>query len=318
MGGVVLDVKHLNLYFNTNAKKYQVLFDINFTLHQGEFMGIIGESGSGKTQTAMSILNLSPKNSSKDGEIIFRDRDLLNMDEKDLNKIRGNYISIALQDSSQSLNPFMNIGSQLIEPLVLHYGKSTKDAKKEVVEILDNLKIRDAKNILNKYPYEFSGGQRQRFLIAMALSCNPTVFIADELTTSLDVETKICVLQYLKELKEKNNMAILFISHDIKMISNFADKVVVMYCGHILEEAENKEFFSNIKHPYSKGLIDLIPKIEDKGRRLRTIDGEIPQLNDLPKGCPFCSRCKCCLERCKFEKPELKDYNGHKVSCFVE
>lgn len=316
MENVALDIRNLNLYFECKNLQYQALFDVNITVKDGEFVGIIGESGSGKTQTVMSILGLSPKNSKKDGEIIFNKMNLLKLDENDLNKIRGNYISIALQDTSLSLNPYVRVIDQLIEPLVLHYGKSEKEATRKVLEILDILRIPSVNDVTKKYPYEFSGGQRQRFLIAMALSCNPKIFIADELTTSLDLDTQLCVLNYLDELKKSNNMSILFVSHDLKALSRFSDKIVVMYCGHIVEVAETKEFFGNTKHPYSKGLINSTPKIEDKGHMLKTIPGEIPQLNELTKGCPFCNRCERCIDKCLIEKPVLEDIDNHKVACF--
>lgn len=312
----ILDIKDLNLYFKTDEGKYQALFDINISVKKGEFVGIIGESGSGKTQTVMSILNLSPKNSIKEGEIIFNNANLLKLDEYELNKIRGNYISIALQDTSLSLNPYMRVVDQLIEPLVLHYGKTEKDAKNKIIEILDVLRIYNAKNVINKYPYEFSGGQRQRFLIAMALSCSPHLFIGDELTTSLDPEIQLCVLKYLNELKIKNNMSILFVSHDLRTLAKFSDRIIVMYCGHIVEEANTADFFKNAQHPYSIGLINSTPKIEDKGRRLKTIPGEIPQLNKLTKGCPFYNRCQYCIDRCLAEKPVLENVNNHLVACF--
>ena len=316
MEGALLEVKNLNLYFKTDEAKYQALFDINISVKESEFVGIIGESGSGKTQTVMSILNLSPKNSKKDGEIIFNDTDLLKLDEYELNKIRGNYISIALQDTSLSLNPYMRVVDQLIEPLMLHYGKTEKDAKKKIIEILDVLRIYNAKNVINKYPYEFSGGQRQRFLIAMALSCNPRLFIADELTTSLDPEIQLCVLNYLHDLKVNNKMSILFITHDLRTLERFSDRIIVMYCGHVIEEAETSEFFSNVKHPYSKRLINSTPKIEDKGHMLKTIPGEIPQLSKLTRGCPFYNRCEHCIDRCLMEKPVLEDVGNHLVACF--
>ena len=316
MSDTVLSIRNLNLYFRSEGSRYQALFDINISLRKGEFIGIIGESGSGKTQTVMSILGLSPKNSRKEGEIIFNNTNLMKLSEYELNKIRGNYISIALQDTSLSLNPYIRVIDQLIEPLVIHYGKSESDAKKSIIEILDILRIHDAKNVVSKYPYEFSGGQRQRFLIAMALSCKPNVFIADELTTSLDPETQLCVLNYLDELKKTNNMSILFVSHDLRALSKFSDKIVVMYCGHIVEEAETKEFFSNTKHPYSRGLINSTPRIEDKGHILKTIPGEIPQLNKLTKGCPFYNRCEYCIDKCLTEKPLLEEIDKHKVACF--
>ena len=317
MNEYILEIKNLDMHFkNSLGDKIQILFNINLSVKKGEFIGIIGESGSGKTQTLMSILKLSPKNSIVNGSIFFRNKDLLKLDEDELNKIRGNYISIALQDVSLSLNPYMKVKEQLIEPLVLHYGKSTSDAEKEVIDVLNILKIPNASKNINKYPNEFSGGQRQRFLIAMALICKPNIFLADELTTSLDLATQLDVLNYIKKLKEETGMAVLFISHDIKMLSKYADKMVVMYCGHIIEEANKDDFLNNTMHPYSKGLIDLTPDLNSKNTKLKTIPGEIPQMKELGKGCPFYNRCTRCVSKCIDCKANLEDVNGHKVACF--
>ena len=312
----ILEFKDFSLYFSKQDKEYQGLFNLDFTLRRGETLGIIGESGSGKTQTAMSILRLSPENSRHTGSIFFRGKDIYKYSEEEMNKIRGNYISIALQDTSLCMNPYLKVRDQLIEPLIVHYGKSEVDAEKEVLRILDCLKIPDAKKRINSYPHEFSGGQRQRFLIAMALVCKPAIFIADELTTSLDVVTQKDVLQYLKDVQKKTDMSILFISHDLRMLSSFVDRIIVMYCGHIVEESNVKDFFSNPLHPYSKGLLDLLPKISDKGKLLKTINGEISQLTDLPKGCPFSPRCERCIEKCYYFKPKKENIDGRNVCCF--
>lgn len=313
----ILEIRNLNMYFTNNiGEKTQVLFNLNLSVKKGEFIGIIGESGSGKTQTIMSVLKLSPKNSIVSGSIFFKNKDLLKLNEDELNKIRGNYISIALQDVSLSLNPYMKVKEQLIEPLIIHYGKSKSDAEKEVIEVLNILKIPNAAKNINKYPNEFSGGQRQRFLIAMALICKPNIFLADELTTSLDLATQLDVLNYIKKLKDETGMSILFISHDIKMLSKYMDRTVVMYCGHIIEEANKDDFLNNTMHPYSKGLIDLTPDLNSKHSKLKTIPGEIPQMNELSKGCPFYNRCSRCVSNCIDCKPSLEDINGHKVACF--
>ena len=312
----ILEFKNFNLFFKKQDLEYQGLFNLNFNLKRGETLGIIGESGSGKTQTAMSILRLSPENSRNTGEILFRGKNLCKYSEEEMNKIRGNYISIALQDTSLCMNPYLKVREQLIEPLIIHYGKSESDAEKEVLKILDCLKIPEPKKRINSYPHEFSGGQRQRFLIAMALVCKPAIFIADELTTSLDVVTQKDVLSYLKEVQKETDMSILFISHDLRMLSNFVDRIIVMYCGHIVEDSNVKDFFENPLHPYSKGLLDLLPKISDKGKQLKTITGEISQLTDLPKGCPFAPRCEKCCEKCYYLKPNQQIIEGRKVSCF--
>lgn len=313
---ILLKIEHLNLYYKSVFEKLQVLYDVNLELKKGEVLGIVGESGSGKSQTVLSIMKLFGNNAIYSGQILYNGVNLLNLNEKEINKYRGNEITMAFQDSMSALNPYLTIREQLIEPLIVHKHLSKDEAEKKAIQMLDIVRIKDAKGKINCYPHEFSGGMRQRVMIAMSLICHPKIFIADELTTALDVTTQNQILKFLKELQNEIGMSIIFITHDLRVLSQIADRVIVMYCGHIMEETKIEDLFNNYLHPYTKGLLDSIPNIDSNDKELKTIPGEIPQLNNIPLGCPFSTRCKYTCEKCYNEKPKIQQVGNSKVACF--
>ena len=270
---ILLKIEHLNLYYKSVFEKLQVLYDVNLELKKGEVLGIVGESGSGKSQTVLSIMKLFGNNAIYSGQILYNGINLLNLNEKEINKYRGNEITMAFQDSMSALNPYLTIREQLIEPLIVHKHLSNDEAEKKAIQMLDIIRIKDAKRKINCYPHEFSGGMRQRVMIAMSLICHPKIFIADELTTALDVTTQNQVLKVLKELQNEIGMSIIFITHDLRVLSQIADRVIVMYCGHIMEETKIEDLFNNYLHPYTKGLLDSIPNIDNNDKELKTISG---------------------------------------------
>ena len=316
MNEIILSVKDLNLDFVVDNKKVRILSNICFDVRKGSVVGIVGESGSGKTQTMMSILGLLPKNAIVSGEIFYNDIDLLKLSENKINEYRWNNISIAFQDSMTALNPYLTIKEQLIEPLLIHKHLGYDEAIRKALDMLDAVQISDAKKRINFYPHEFSGGMRQRVMIAMALICEPEILIADELTTALDVTVKAQIIKLLKELQEKLHMSILFITHDLGILSKIANEIIVMYCGHIMEHNTVNGIFNNPTHPYTNGLLASIPKLNDDVEELPFIPGELPRLDNIMEGCPFASRCLYATERCRNEKPTQKITNNHVVSCF--
>ena len=313
---IILKIEHLNLYYKSVFEELQVLYNVNLELKKGEVLGIVGESGSGKSQTVLSIMKLFGNNAIYSGQILYNGVNLLNLNEEEINKYRGDEITMAFQDSMSALNPYLTIREQLIEPLIFHKHLSKDEAEKKAIQMLDIIRIKDAKEKINCYPHEFSGGMRQRVMIAMSLICHPKIFIADELTTALDATTQNQILKFLKELQNEIGMSIIFITHDLRVLSQIADRVIVMYCGHIMEETKIEDLFNNYLHPYTKGLLDSIPNIDSNDKALKTIPGEIPQLNNIPSGCPFSTRCKYICEKCYIEKPKIKQVGNNKVACF--
>ena len=289
----ILQVKDLTIKFNIglNIKQFTAVSHLTFDLKKGNVLGIVGESGSGKTQVALSILGLNDKNAVLSGEILYDNTNLLTLREKKLNRYRWNHIAIIFQNAMSAFNPFLKIREQLIEPLVFHKGVSEKDAEKKALELLDIVKIPDAKNRIFLYPHEFSGGMLQRIMIAMALMCNPKILIADEITSGLDVTTQIQVLKLLHDLKNELNMSLLFITHDIGVLAQIANEVLVMYCGHVMEYASTEKLINNPVHPYTQGLLKSIPNIESRSDYLDFIEGETPNFETMPAGCPFSPRC---------------------------
>lgn len=313
----LLKVDDLKTYFKTHIGDVQAVRGISLYVNKGEALGIVGESGCGKSVSMMSIMKLLESNAvitSK--KIIFDNIDIGNMKEKEFEKLRGNKISMIFQDPMTSLNPLYTIGDQMTEHLIKHKRISKKDAYDKAVKMLEMVGISSAEKRMHQYPHEFSGGMRQRVMIAMSLISQPKIFIADELTTALDVTTQNQILKFLKELQNEIGMSIIFITHDLRVLSQIADRVIVMYCGHIVEETKIEDLFNNYLHPYTKGLLDSIPNINSNDKQLKTIPGEIPQLNNLPLGCPFSIRCKYTCERCYTEKPKIQQVGNNKVACF--
>jgi oligopeptide/dipeptide ABC transporter ATP-binding protein len=315
-GNKVLSVSNLSTYFITKKGEVKAVDDISFELGKGEILCIIGESGSGKTATALSILRLIEKPGKIiSGSILFHGTDILKLPEKEMRNIRGNKISMIFQDASSSLNPVMRIGDQITESLILHLKLNKKEARAKAVELLASVGIPQAGERFDEYPHQFSGGMKQRVMIAMALSCNPEVLIADEPTTALDVTIQAQILDIFKGLK--NTTSILYITHDIGVVSEIADRIIVMYAGKFLEKGDAKEVLSSPEHPYTRALINCLPSGKCKGR-LVSIPGTIPGLIDLPEGCVFGPRCPDAVETCRKETPaEVKISDKHSVRCHL-
>lgn len=320
MAETILKVKDLSIKFDIgqNIKKFTAVSNVSFDLQRGEILGIVGESGSGKSQIALSILKLNDKNANLYGNIIYNDTNLLKLSERQINKYRGNHIAIILQNAMGAFNPYLTINDQMTETLLAHKNTSKAEAEKEAIELLDLVKIPDAKNRILLYPHEFSGGMLQRIMIAMALICKPKILIADEITSNVDVTTQVQILKLLHELQRDLDMSVIFITHDIGVLTQIANRVLVMYCGHIMEYTTVQNLINNPVHPYTKGLISSIPRLDKNIESLEFIEGETPNVDNMPIGCPFCSRCKFAQGRCFTQKPNLKKIDeDHFTSCFL-
>ena len=315
----ILKVQNLKTYFYSDGKEIPAVDDVSFEIKQGETLGIVGESGSGKSITSLSILSLIPTPPGKiiDGQILFKGENILTYNEKQMRELRGNKISMIFQEPMTSLNPVFTVGNQITETLVLHQKLSKKQARLKAIEMLQLVGIPLAEKRIDEYPHQLSGGMRQRVMIAMALSCNPELLIADEPTTALDVTTQAQILELMKDLKVKLNMATLLITHDLGVVSESADRVAVMYLGRIVEYADVESFFDEPLHPYSIGLLDSIPSMYEEIDRLSPIPGQVPHPTDLRKGCRFHTRCPHAKELCRQEEPELMTVRDKKVRCWL-
>ncbi len=295
---------------------------VSIQLHEGETLGIVGESGCGKSVTMMSMLRLIPTPPGKvvAGTAMYINRDLLQMTNEEIRHIRGAQISMIFQDPMTSFNPVLTIGRQVTEPLEIHLNMSTGEANDRAAELLSLVGIPNARDRLNDYPHQFSGGMRQRVMIAMALACNPQILIADEPTTALDVTIQAQIVDLVKKLRDELGMAIIWITHDLGIIAGLAERVAVMYAGYIIEEALVKELYTHPTHPYTIGLLGSLPRIdEENGQRLISIDGLPPVLLELPNYCPFAPRCNYVIERCQHENPLLELVApNHRVACWVD
>lgn len=312
----ILDVKNLNLGFETEAGFKQALYDVSFSLEKGKIQALVGESGCGKTISAMSILQLLPKTAKiTEGEIIFNGTDLLKMKQKDLEKIRGAQIALIPQDPMTSLNPLYTVGNQLLEVIQKHQGIKGEAAMKKAIEALEMVQIPSAKSRLNSYPHEFSGGMKQRAIIAMALACNAQVIIADEPTTALDVTIQAQIMNLLDKIKKEIDTSILLITHDLALVQDCADEISVMYSGRIVESSPTQEFFQNTNHPYSIALLKSLPSNKsDRGEKLAIIEGQPPSIQQEIKGCKFHPRCKFAMDVCSTIVPELKEIKSNHFS----
>ena len=319
MGEKILEVNHLKTYFHTDAGLSKAVNDVSFFVEKGKTLGIVGESGCGKSITSLSIMGLveTPPGEIAGGEIIFEGEDLLKKNEKEMSKIRGKKIAMIFQEPMTSLNPVFTIGQQLIETLMLHEDMTKKQAKERAIEMLKMVKIPLAEKRFHEYPHQLSGGMRQRVMIAMALCCNPDLLICDEPTTALDVTIQAQILDLINELKEKTGTSVMMITHDLGVIAEIADDVMVMYAGKIVERATCDQIFEKPMHPYTYGLMQCIPKLDDDDtKRLSVIEGMVPSFDDMPKGCAFCPRCKEAREICRQKMPELAEAEGRMVRCF--
>lgn len=312
----VLEVKNLNLGFNCECGFRQALFDVSFSLEKGKMHALVGESGCGKTISAMSILQLLPKTAKiTGGEIIFNGKNLLKTSKKDLQHIRGAKIALIPQDPMTSLNPLYTVGDQLLEVIKIHQGLKGKDAFDKAVESLESVQIPCAAERMKAYPHEFSGGMKQRAIIAMALACQAEILIADEPTTALDVTIQAQIMNLLKEIQAKTNTSVLLITHDLALVGENADFISVMYAGRIVETAPAKEFFSNPRHPYSTALLRSLPS--NKSSKLETIQGQPPSILQDIEGCRFHPRCQKCIDICTQQIPVLDNVGiNHYSACF--
>lgn len=317
-----LEVEKLQTAFRTDKGEVISVEEVSFQLKPGETIGIVGESGCGKSVTSLSVMRLLGSSGMiKKGSVTFNGRDLTKLSEADMRHIRGNEISMIFQEPMTSLNPVFTIGNQMLELINLHMKLPPKEAKAYAIEMLTIVGIPRASELINEYPHKLSGGMRQRVMIAMALSCKPALLIADEPTTALDVTIQAQILELMKKLRHESNTAIMIISHDLGVIAEMADKVLVMYAGQVVEEADVFTLFDDPKHPYTKGLMESIPHLEhDSHTRLFSIPGTVPTLNLMPHGCRFHTRCQYATEKCANEKPPLLSINQHsehRVRCWL-
>ena len=316
----VLEVHDLKTRFHTQDGTVFAVNGVSFNLKEGEMLGIVGESGCGKSVTVMSLLKLIPipPGDVASGTAFFQNRDLIAMESDEIRKVRGNKIGFIFQDPMTSLNPVLTIGKQITEPIRTHLGMSKAEAKNKAVELLELIGIPKAASRLDDYPYQFSGGMRQRVMIAIALSCTPEILIADEPTTALDVTIQAQIIDLIKQLREEFGMSIIWITHDLGVVAGIADRVMVMYGGYIVERASVKELYENSKHPYTQGLLGSLPRIEDRTvERLTNIEGQPPSLFQEPTSCPFAPRCSYVFERCLEENPTILPLSAtHEVACW--
>jgi peptide/nickel transport system ATP-binding protein len=317
----LLHIRGLKTYFDTDDGMVQAVDGVDLTIGRGETLCVVGESGSGKTVTALSVLKLiaMPPGRIVGGEILWQGRDLVPLDADEINRVRAKEIAIVFQEPMTSLNPVYTIGDQITEVIQLHQGLGRRAALKRAIEMLSLVQIPNPQRRINDYPHHFSGGMRQRVMIAMALSCNPKLLIADEPTTALDVTIQAQILDLLQDMKSRFGMSIMLITHAMGVVAEVAQRVVVMYAGKVVEEAPVDRLFAKPAHPYTQGLIRSIPRIDlaaARKERLETIAGVVPQLIDPPVGCRFAPRCRFAIDECRRAQPELREIEpGHKAAC---
>ena len=327
LSGPLLDVRDLKTHFTMHDHVVRAVDGVDFHLGTGETLGIVGESGCGKSITSMSIMRLipSPPGEIKSGVIEFNGENLLEYSDDKMRKIRGNRISMIFQEPMTSLNPVFSVGHQISEVLMLHRGMGKKQALKESAKLLDMVGMSDPEERVTEYPFQLSGGLRQRAMIAMAMACEPAILIADEPTTALDVTIQAQILRLMRDLKERHETSIMFITHDLAVIANFTDRVMVMYAGKVVESSTVRETFKHAAHPYTKGLLGSIPVLGEVKRStdgvrklLSTIPGNLPDAKNFPKGCLFASRCSQAMKKCSVAEPALTLLGaGHSVRCFL-
>jgi len=316
----LLRVEDLKTYFYTHEGTVKAVDGVSFTINKGETLGLVGESGCGKSVTALSVMRLiqSPPGKIVGGKILLEGKNLLDLSEKQMRSIRGCKISMIFQEPMTSLDPMFTIGSEIAEVLKLHQGLKKEEALKKAIDSLCTVKFPDPEKRIDDYPHELSGGMRQRVMIAMALSCNPALLIADEPTTALDVTIQAQILKLINELQKKFNTAVLLITHDLGVIAKTCDNVALMYAGYMVEYTDVHTFFHKPMHPYAQALLKSIPRIDVDAGRLKIIKGLVPNLLDLPTGCPFHPRCEFCFEPCKKQLPPLTQIDkNHSVRCYL-
>lgn len=320
MTDLLLKIRGLVTSFKTSDGVIRAVNDVDFDIRKGKVLGIVGESGCGKSITSLSIMGLVPKPNGfiEKGEILFNGIDLLKQSEEKMQTIRGNEIAMIFQEPMTALNPVFRIGQQIGEALEIHKNMKGRECENKCIELLKTVGLPRPEKVIKEYPHQLSGGMRQRVMIAMALSCNPKLLIADEPTTALDVTVQAQVLELMKSLKDEFETSILFITHDLGVIAEMADDVIVMYSGKVMEEAEVQSIFDEPLHPYTIGLLNSRPERIKKGEKPVCIPGMVPSLLDMPKGCAFSPRCAKCMDICKESIPELKEIKPHhKVRCWL-
>jgi oligopeptide transport system ATP-binding protein len=319
---VVLEIKDLRTEFHTQDGVVHAVNGISYRLHEGETLGIVGESGCGKSVSMLSVMRLLQEPPAKiaAGEVRFRDKDVFAMSEEEMRDIRGSQMAMIFQDPMTSLNPVLTIGHQLREPLEIHLGMNDEDSRERAVELMKLVGIPEAEGRLDDYPHQFSGGMRQRVMIAMALSCNPALLIADEPTTALDVTIQAQIVDLVNRLQEHFGMTLIWITHDLGVTASLVDRIVVMYAGFIVEDASVEDLYANPRHPYTKALLQSLPRVDGvRDDKLDSIEGLPPDLAMLPKGCPFAERCMYTKDKCWDENPPLVEHaSGHKAACWVD
>ena len=316
---MLLSVRNLCTDFPVKRGIVHAVEDVSFDVDAGEILAIVGESGSGKSVTSLSIMGLlGEPGHVASGEVKFEGKDLVGLSEKDYRQLRGNDMAMIFQEPMTSLNPVYRIGNQIVEAIRTHEKVGKKEARERAIDLLRKVGIPSPEKRIDDYPHQMSGGMRQRVMIAMALSCNPKLLIADEPTTALDVTIQAQILDLLRRLRDDTGMAVLLITHDLGVVSETADRVVVMYCGQVVEEAEVRTLFDHPMHPYTLGLLKSIPRLEDDdSKRLYMIKGMVPNPLEMPPGCHFSDRCDSCMDICREKIPNLVDIDGHKVRCFL-
>jgi len=312
----LLDIQNLRVRFGTADGEVNAVNGVSFGINAGETLAIVGESGSGKSQTAFAMMGLLARNGSATGKVLFEGTDLLALSPRQLNKVRSNQIGMIFQDPMTSLNPYMRISEQMAEVLTLHKGLSRRDALREAVRMLDAVRIPDAANRIRSFPHEFSGGMRQRIMIAMALLCRPRLLIADEPTTALDVTVQAQIMQLLGDIRADFGTAVILITHDLGVVAGFCDRTLVMYGGQIMEDGPTETLFADPSHPYTRGLLQAVPRLDRDDGELATIAGEPPDMSRLPQGCPFSPRCAQAQTTCAALRPHLDSFAaGRRRAC---
>lgn len=318
----LLEVKDLRTYFHTNEGVLRAVDGLSYQIRRGECVGIVGESACGKSVSAMSILRLIPYPPGviEGGEVLFKGEDLLSVSEGRMREVRGNEIGMVFQEATTSLNPVLTVGRQVSESVMLHRHLSKSEAREESVRLLQLVGIPDPKGRVDDYPHQFSGGMQQRIMIAMALSCDPDLIIADEPTTALDVTVQAQVLDVLDDLRSRFNTAVIIITHNLGVVARYADRVNVMYAGKLMETGPTEVIYSEPKHPYTLGLLSSVPRLDrSKDQSMRVIPGLPPNLSNLPKGCPFAPRCEFVMDRCREENPPMEKVGeDHYRACFYD
>jgi len=318
----LLEVTGLKTQFFTQDGVVKAVDGVSFHVNEGETLGIVGESGCGKSVSVLSVMRLIPQPPGKivDGQVMFEGADLLTVSDNEIRKVRGNQIAMIFQDPMTSLNPVLTIGRQIGEALELHMGMNKQESRGRSAQLLEMVGIPEAEDRLDDYPHQFSGGMRQRAMIAMALACNPQLLIADEPTTALDVTIQAQIVELVKRLRDEIGMAIIWITHDLGVVAGLADRMMVMYAGHAVEEAPVKEVYADPRHPYTIGLLGSLPRLDEiREDKLQSIEGLPPDLIDLPPGCPFEPRCVYAIEKCRMETPKLEPVGPrHRIACWVD